>query len=77
MASAVPMTSKTPVDSSNSPDNARKQVELRLTEEIKNLESEFKARRAGPRPLTRSVAAAYRRSIEQRADQLKSLEDTP
>ncbi len=49
-------------------------LKQRLTDEIRSLEAEFRARRADARPLARSVAAAYRRSIEQRADQLKSLD---
>ncbi len=50
------------------------EVKERLTQEIRSLEAEFKARRADKRPLTRSVAAAFRRSIEKRVDQLQTLE---
>ena len=50
------------------------QVRQRLQQEIRQLKAEFEARKAQPRPLARSVAAAYRRSIEQRATQLRQLD---
>ena len=46
----------------------------RLAEEIRTLEAEFRARRAEARPRTRSVAAAYRRTIEQRSHQLRQMD---
>ena len=49
------------------------QNKQRLENEIRTLEAEFRARRAAPRPLARSVAAAYRRSIEEKSKQLDNL----
>jgi len=45
-----------------------------LTEEIRRLEDEFRSRRDNGRRMSRSVAAAYRKSIEQRAEQLRDLD---
>ena len=44
-----------------------------LAEEIRRLEDEFRSRRDNGRRMSRSVAAAYRKSIEQRAEQLRNL----
>ena len=44
-----------------------------LAEEIRKLEDEFRSRRDNGRRMSRSVAAAYRKSIEQRAEQLRTL----
>jgi len=44
-----------------------------LCEEIRKLEAEFKFRRDNGRRMSRSVAAAYRKSIERRTEQLRSL----
>lgn len=46
-----------------------------LAEEIRKLEQEFRSRRDNGRRMSRSVAAAYRKSIEQRAEQLRNLDD--
>lgn len=45
-----------------------------LAEEIRRLEDEFRSRRDSGRRMSRSVAAAYRKSIELRAVQLKNLD---
>jgi len=44
-----------------------------LSAEIRKLEAEFRSRRDNGRPMSRSVAAAYRKSIEQRMAQLQAL----
>jgi len=44
-----------------------------LAEEIRKLENEFRSRRDNGRRMSRSVAAAYRKSIELRAEQLRNL----
>ncbi len=44
-----------------------------LAEEIRKLEDEFRSRRDNGRRMSRSVAAAYRKSIEQRAEQIRNL----
>jgi hypothetical protein len=48
-----------------------------LAEEIRKLEDEFRSRRDNGRRMSRSVAAAYRKSIEQRAEQLRNLHEKP
>lgn len=44
-----------------------------LAEEIRKLEDEFRLRRDNGRRMSRSVAAAYRKTIEQRAEQIRHL----
>ena len=44
-----------------------------LAEEIRKLESEFQSRRDNGRRMSRSVAAAYRKSIEQRTEELRTI----
>lgn len=44
-----------------------------LAEEIRKLESEFKSRRDNGRRMSRSVAAAYRKSIERRTEELRNI----
>ena len=44
-----------------------------LAEEIRKLELEFRTRRDNGRRMSRSVAAAYRKSIEQRTEALRKL----
>lgn len=44
-----------------------------LAEEIRKLESEFRNRRDNGRRMSRSVAAAYRKSIERRTEELRTL----
>jgi hypothetical protein len=44
-----------------------------LAEEIRKLECEFQSRRDNGRRMTRSVAAAYRKSIEQRTQELRNI----
>lgn len=45
-----------------------------LAEEIRKLENEFQSRRDNGRRMSRSVAAAYRKSIERRSEQLRNLD---
>jgi len=46
-----------------------------LAEEIRKLESEFQSRWDNGRRMTRSVAAAYRKSIERRTEELRNIAD--
>ena len=52
----------------------KQDTQRQLWAEIRTLEQQFMQRKADSRPMSRCIAAAYRRSIEERTKRLNALD---